>query len=327
MSHIFLTGASGFVGSFVARQLIRENHRVTCLVRPTSSLQWIKDLPVEFCTGSLLKAESFARSLQSVDYVIHVAGTTKAKNYEGYERGNVETTRQLFSTVDSLKIRLKRFVLISSQAAVGPSPSADPIDEDYPCRPLTQYGLSKLRSEEIARSYVPKIPVTIIRPPAVYGPQDRDVLQFFKAIKLGLNVMIGRIDQLVSIVYAEDLATGIVQAAFAAPASGKTYFLCDETPCRWSELARLSSTIMNKKYLTIHLPYFLVYGLSWFFEIFAGLSGKQNIINRDKMKEIEQPYWVISSRRAQKDFSYETKYPLPAGLEKTISWYLKNGWL
>jgi dihydroflavonol-4-reductase len=327
MSHIFLTGATGFVGSYVARQLVRENHRITCLIRPTSSIERIAELPVQFCTGSLFNRDSFAGYLRDSDYVIHVAGTTKAKNYDAYVHGNVETTRELLSAIDSLNISLKRFVLISSQAAVGPSPSPEPIDEEFPCHPVTRYGRSKLKGEEVVRSFMSRIPVSIIRPPVVYGPGDQDVLKLFKAIKLGLNVMIGRVDQLVSLVYAEDLAAGIVKATFVPQTAGKTYFLGEETPHRWSEIARVSGSIMNKRYLTLRLPYFLVYGLSWFFEAFAAISNKNTIINPDKMNEIKQPYWVISSNRARTDFSFQTQYNLQAGLEKTIGWYRKNEWL
>jgi dihydroflavonol-4-reductase len=327
MSRIFLTGATGFVGSFVARHLITENHHVTCLIRPTSSLQRIADLPLQLCTGSLFNKESFVRYLQESDFVIHVAGTTKAKNYETYTRGNVETTRQLLLAINALKISLKRFVLISSQAAVGPSPSPEPIDEEFPCHPVTQYGKSKLHSEEVARSFMDRIPVTIIRPPVVYGPGDQDVLKLFKTLKLGFNVMIGGVDQLVSLVYAEDLAAGIVMATFVPQTVGKTYFLGDETPYHWSEVAGMSGKIMNKKYFNLRLPYVLVYGLSWFLEIFATISGKNTIINPDKMNELKQPYWVISSGRARNDFSFKTQYDLQTGLEKTIKWYHDNNWL
>jgi dihydroflavonol-4-reductase len=184
-----------------------------------------------------------------------------------------------------------------------------------------------LQSEEVARTFMDHIPVTIIRPPVVYGPGDQDVLKLFKTLKLGLNVMIGAVDQLVSLVYAEDLAAGIVKANFVPQTAGKTYFLGDETPHYWSEVAGMSGKIMNKKYFNLRLPYVLVYGLSWFLEAFAAISGKNTIINPDKMNELKQPYWVISSGRARKDFSFETRYDLQAGLEKTINWYQENNWL
>ncbi|MBN2365845.1 MAG: NAD-dependent epimerase/dehydratase family protein [Calditrichaeota bacterium] len=327
MAHVFLTGATGFIGSFVAEHLIKNGHRVTCLIRPTSSTRWLKQLPVEYCVGSLNDPAACRDPIQSADVVIHTAGITKARTEKEYYHGNVETTRQLLSGIRDYGHSLKRFVHISSQAAVGPSLSENPVDENSPPHPVTHYGKSKLLSEKVVHSFSNDIPVTIIRPPSVYGPRDREVYKIFRSIKMGINAMVGSVDQLVSLVFVEDLARGVTKAAFSPAARGEIYFLCEEIPYHWSEVADLTGRLMNKKYITLRIPIPLVHLFAFIFEKLAGTIGKATILNRDKIKEIRQPYWVISPRKAQKDFDYKTEYPLEKGLRKTIDWYRENGWL
>lgn len=327
MAQVFLTGATGFVGSFVARELIARQHRVTCLIRSSSNRRWLNDLPVDYCIGSLMQTETFLEALKKSDYVLHVAGVTSAKNEQGYIEGNVRPTESLLRAIDTYHPEIRRFLLVSSQAAVGPSPSEKPIDESHPYQPLTDYGRSKMLSEKIAHGYISRIPITIVRPPAVYGPRDTGVYNFFKLINRGLNLMVGKTDQLVSLVYVEDLARGIVQAAFSPQSIGQTYFLCEEAPYYWSQVTQLTAQILNRKYLTIKLPYSFTYTIAFIVEKLTALSGSPSILNRQKMNELRQPFWVISPQRAQRDFQYQTVFPLPVGLKKTIDWYKEQRWL
>lgn len=327
MANVFLTGATGFIGSFVAYQLIQQKHHVTCLVRATSNLKWLHGLPLHLITGSILDPQTYLSDLRNADYVIHLAGVTKARSPQIFYQGNVECTEQLLSTLADQDTGIKKFLLVSSQAAVGPSPTQEPVDEDFPCQPLTQYGKSKWQAEQIALSYQKKLPLTILRPCAVYGPRDIDVLNFFKTLKYGFNLMVGQVDQLVNVVYVEDCARGIIQATFSEKTAGKTYFVCEDTPYYWSQFATIAGKIMNKKYMTIKLPYPLVNLISYFMEQIANISGGTTILNREKMREVREPYWRVSVARAQLDFQYQTLFPAEKGIEKTIGWYKENNWL
>jgi len=327
MAKVFLTGATGFIGSFVAEQLIQQKHDVTCLIRETSNLKWLHGLPLQLLQGSILDPQTYLSDLKNADFVIHLAGVTKARYPETFYQGNVEYTKQLLLTLVEHDIRIKNFLLVSSQAAVGPSPTQEPVNEDFPCHPLTQYGKSKWQAEQIAFSFQGKLPVTILRPCAVYGPRDTDVLNFFKTLKYGFNLMVGQVDQLVNVVYVEDCAMGIIQATFSEKTAGKTYFICEDTPYYWSEFAAIAGDIMNKKYLTLKLPYPLVNLIAYFIELIANVSGGTTILNREKMLEVREPYWRVSAARAQQDFRYQTQFPAEKGIEKTISWYKENSWL
>ena len=327
MANFFVTGATGFIGSFVAAQLIELGHTVFALVRETSNRRWIKDLPLEIVTGSLDKPESYTDILKKCEYIVHLAGTTKAFDPKDYYRGNVNATRFLLDQIVLENPNIKKFVQVSSQAAVGPSPNSDLIDESVPMNPVTDYGKSKRDCEELVWKYIEKLPITIIRPPSVYGPRDTDVYNAFKTIKSGLNLQVGTIDQLVSIVYVEDLARGIIDAALSEKTTGKTYFLCEEKPYRWSEVAKIIGRKMNKKFITIKIPYFFAWIISSFLEIIAKLQKKTTILNRQKMIEVKQHFWTLDSTRAKKDFSYKTRFPLENGIERTVDWYRANGWL
>jgi dihydroflavonol-4-reductase len=327
MSRIFLTGATGFIGGFLARKLFEGQHKLICLVRKTSNLQWIKDLDCEFCYGSLGQPDSYISALKDCDYIFHLAGVTKAFKSEDYFSGNVLATQKLLQTVMKVNPKLKRFLFVSSQAAIGPSPTEQPLTEDAPYHPITDYGRSKMEAEQIVRQNFPNLPITIIRPPSVYGPHDTDVYHFFRFLKKGINLMVGKVDQLVSLVYVEDLIQGILDAAFSDNTKRQIYFLCEKTPNHWSEVAQISSKILERNYITIHLPLPLAVGVANIFEISSKITRKPTILNRQKINEIKQRYWTVSSDKARRDFGYQTNFPLESGIKKTIDWYKNNHWL
>ncbi len=188
---VLITGATGFIGSHLAEELHRKGYKLRCLVRKTSNLRWLKHLPIEYIYGDLFDAEMLRRSVEGVDYVYHVAGVTKAKNREEYFRGNHLGTRNLLDAVREVKPDLKRFILVSSLAAVGPSLNGQPVDETTHYHPITSYGESKMEAEKECLQLTDSIPVTVVRPPAVYGPRDKDIFAFFDTMNKGLQPMIG----------------------------------------------------------------------------------------------------------------------------------------
>ncbi|NIV13398.1 MAG: NAD-dependent epimerase/dehydratase family protein, partial [Aliifodinibius sp.] len=204
----FITGATGFIGSWVAQLVTKKGEEVHCLVRRTSNLQWLQELPVHYHYGTLADPNSLKEAVENADYVLHIAGVTKALSIQDYYQGNVKATRNLLEVVREVNPKLKKFIHVSSQAAIGPSPTSTPIDENSPANPLTDYGRSKLETEQVVREFMDILPITILRPPAVYGQRDTDVFEVFKNIRYGLNLKVGNTDQLVSIIQVMDLARG-----------------------------------------------------------------------------------------------------------------------
>lgn len=204
-SKALVTGANGFVGSHLVEALLHRGYRVRCLVRKTSNLRWLSGLNVEYVYCDIAEKDSLRDAVRGVDFVFHCAGLTKARNREEYFKANAEGTKNLVEVCLKHNPELKRFVYVSSQAAVGPGSDEKPLNEEAPCRPVTHYGESKLEGEKIVLAYVSRLPITIVRPPAVYGPRDTDILGFFKVANSRFRVSFGLGQSFLSLVYVKDL--------------------------------------------------------------------------------------------------------------------------
>ncbi len=323
----FITGATGFIGSWVTHFLAEQGNRVTCLIRKTSNLRWIKDLPIELIEGSLFIPESFKEALQKADYVLHIAGVTKALSIQEYYRGNVNATRNLLDAIKVVNPKIKKFVHISSQAAAGPSPGNTALTETSPPHPISDYGKSKLESEKLVLQYKEVFPVTILRPPTVYGPRDTDVFEVFKNISRGFNLQVGRTEQVVSIIHVFDLARGIILAAEHSDSAGEIYFICNDEPVAWSQVTAQIAKVMQKKPITIPIPYPVAYGVSALMELQGRILRKATILNRQKMQEVAAGSWVISNQKIKSELNFEPRVSLSVGLAETWQWYRNMGWL
>ncbi|MCB0304454.1 MAG: NAD-dependent epimerase/dehydratase family protein [Calditrichaeota bacterium] len=323
----FVTGATGFVGSWVAQQLVERGDEVICLARKTSNLRWLKDLPVQYHYGSLLDAKSLQDGIKSADYVLHIGGVTKALSIQEFYAGNVEATRNLMETVKTVNPDVKRVVYVGSQAAVGPSPQGTLLDETCEMAPITDYGTSKMQGEAVAREYMADLPVTILRPPAVYGPRDTDVFEVFKSVKNRVNLKVGSGDPHVSIIHVFDLARGIIEAALHEKSAGETYFICNETPCYWSEVIAILEKLMEKQVLNLAIPYPVANLFAGAMELAGRLSGKPTILNRQKIREVNAAHWIVSAEKIKRELGFTTQLSLEAGLAQTLEWYQEQGWL
>jgi len=324
---VLLTGATGFIGSFLAEQLLEKGYEVRCLVRTSSNLQWIADLDIECHYGSLDDVDSLKRGLQEVDYVFHLAGLTKAMSADEFNEANVLGTKNLLQVILENNIKLKRFVFVSSQAAAGPSPTIEPIDEQTIPSPVTPYGRSKLDAEQLVLSVGKRIPVTIVRPPAVYGPRDKDVLEFFKAANFGMIPKLGGREKYVSMIHVRDLVRGIFLAGIRKKAEGKIYFLANPQPYSWETIAKITLRILQKKALRVPVPNILMDGISRITEGIGKITGTPSILNRQRVAELKQDYWVCSPKKAKTDFRFETKIDMEEGIKETIDWYKEKKWL
>jgi dihydroflavonol-4-reductase len=322
---ILVTGGSGFIGSHLVERLCCGGERVRCLIRQKKIRRKnYGGLPpqAEAVFGELISGVGLEEGLQGVDIVIHVAGVTKALTVDDYYAGNARATENL---ARAMKGRAIRLVHVSSLAAAGPSPDGTPIGEDAAPRPLTHYGKSKLAAEHIVRELVPD--AVIVRPPVVYGPRDTDVFRILKPRAQGLAFQLGGGERWFSMIYVKDLVDGLITAARAAQAAGRTYFLANSKPVSWSELGAATARITGRKARIVRVPVAVAYAGAWCAEMWAHAAGKPGIISREKVREVQCSYWTCDARRAAEEIGFEARTPLDAGLAETLGWYREAGWL
>lgn len=317
-----VTGATGFIGSHLVEELIKRGYGVTCLVRKTSNLKWIEGLDLTILHGDCEDEGSLKDIPRDFDYIFHVAGLTKAKKEEDFFCVNVKGTENLLKTVSARVPGLKRFIYLSSLAAAGPSRNGAPVNENSEPKPVSGYGKSKLDGEGIVVKYKDGVSSTIIRPPAVYGPRDRDLFVFFKMLKKGFYPYWGKCYY--SLLYVDDLVRGLITAAEDKVAEGGVYFLSDGNVYSNEDVVNEISNVLGTKITKLRMPKMIMTVLVGIVE---RLSKESSIINRDKLKELNHVNWICDSSRAGKDFKFIPKVTLKEGIKWTADWYRIHQWL
>ncbi len=318
-----VTGANGFVGSYLTEQLLSDGWNVRVFVRKTSNLRWIKGLSVEYAYGDLAKNEGIDEALADIDVVFHVAGVVRALNREGYIAGNYLATKNLY--VASEKAGVKRFVLLSSRAAVGPSPPTTRIPEDYPAPPISNYGISKRMAEDFLRERR-TVPFVVLRPVAVYGPRDYGVYKFFQLIKNHLNIYIGK-GTYVSMIHVLDLVDAIVKAADKGR-DGEAYFVCGERDLHVRDWGIFLAELLGiSPLLNIRIPRWIAMLTAYVAHFLARLIGKPTFVNPDKIRELTATGWLCSNEKAKNDLEWRPNIDEKEGFLSTFEWYIRNGWL
>ncbi|HKV40613.1 MAG TPA: NAD-dependent epimerase/dehydratase family protein, partial [Blastocatellia bacterium] len=318
-----VTGATGFVGSHLVEHLIEKGYRVRCLVRQNSNLKYLNQDAVQFAQGGLDGRTDWDQALTGVDSVYHVAGLTFARRAADYFSVNHKGTETILAESLKRRDRVKKFVYISSLAAVGPSPDGRPVEESAEPKPITPYGRSKLLAEQAVIAVRDLLNVTIVRPPAVYGPRDYAIYEFFKSISRGVAPAIGSGDMKISLVHVRDLVEGILLAGESRRSSGRTYFISSEMIYSVSSVNQALMEIIGRKARSIAVPRPVAYIAAILAEGVAALTRRPPVINRDKVKDFSQKYWTCSVEAAKRDLGYKQRTPLEIGLQSTYEWYKK----
>jgi len=323
-----VTGATGFIGSHVTDLILARGDEAVCPVRNPSALRHLTGTRAEVAPMNML--EDRALNGSRFDYVIHVAGGTRSIDYESFRRANVELTRRLlmlFAT-PQLASDLKRFLLVSSQGAAGPSPDGrTPVKESDPPRPVSMYGRSKLEAEEVALTFKEQIPLTIVRPATVFGPRDVDTLGVFKSPRYRVAAFLAGPDRLVSIIHVEDLADGILHAALSPASVGQTYFLANSTPVVWREFALETARILGYRVLPLPIPLHLARLVGHIGDLLTRFGKSPMLFRSDKFQDMKQLAWVCSPEKVWRELNWQCRIPLETAIEKTAAWYRDHGWI
>ncbi len=322
-----VTGSTGFIGSHLVEKLVARGYSVSCLVRKSTKLEYIGELPVEFVQADYGDPESLRRAVEGKDYVFHIGGVTKAKDRRLYFAGNHETTKNLLAAVRKYNPDIKRFLLASSLTAVGPGTGSAPVDENTPYHPITTYGRSKMEAEKECIANMSSMPLTIIRPPAVYGPRDRDIFAFFDSVNKHIIPMSGFSRKILSFVHAYDLVDGIIAAAEHPRAAGQVYFISNDQVYDWGMLGEIAGKVLGTWAVKARVPHFLLYTIAGASELIARSQGKAALMNIEKARDGVQSNWLCSPKKALEELGFKTKLSLEEGTAITIEWYKKNGWM
>ena len=324
---VLITGSNGFIGSSLVRDSIMRGYRVRCLVRKTSDLSLLQGLDVEWVYGELRDPETLTEAVRGVDRVYHLAGVTRGRTALDYFQGNHQATVNLLQACERYGDDQQKVIFASSQAAGGPSVDLRAVSESDTPHPISLYGQSKLRAEEAVLQFSRRRPATIIRPPSVYGPGDKDFLILFQNINRRFLPMVGRGDQRISLVFIDDLIAGIQLAADKDQANGRIFYLCGDQDASFAEIAQAIAEALDKRPITLHLPLTAVEWVTRLAALISNWSGKASILNPDKLNEMMQPAWLCSNRKAKEELGFRPLVNLWEGMAKTAAWYRDKNWL
>ncbi len=322
-----VTGANGFIGSHLVDQLLTLGCTVHGLVRESSDLKWLDASKVHLHRVDLARPDFVIPLVEELDYIFHCAGLTKAKSRSGYFQVNATACSNLYEQCQKRGGRIKGIVHLSSLAATGPSPQANLVDETTPCSPVTFYGESKLAGEKIALQYSESLPVTVIRPPVVYGPREENFFTFIKLIQKGWGLEIGRAGKELSLIYVADLVQAMLLASDPSKQQGRSYFVTDGHVHAWEQIAKECARILNVRIKTLKVPEGVLTLVALFFEALACFSSRPALFDRQRMIDIRQSSWSASPAKFFKAFDFEPQYELNRGLIETINWYQQKKWL
>jgi nucleoside-diphosphate-sugar epimerase len=322
---VLVTGGNGFVGSRICRMLAAHGYKIHIVCRKTSDLSLLEGIPVGKHYADVTSADGLAEAVTGRDYIIHSAGLIRARRESDFFRVNQQGTINMLNAVKNNNLAVKKFVLISSVAAAGPS-NGEPRTEEHEPHPISAYGRSKLAGEEALQSYFDLFPITVIRPPAVYGPGDRAVYSFFDLANRRILPQLAGGNNRVQMVYADDLALGIMQAMESEHTVGNRYFIAEQEAYSLRELTAIISSAVGKKGVSLPLPKWILVICAIVAEFWFKALGKAPLFSRQKLRELTAS-WELDVSAAQKDFGFVAPTDFPTGAAATVSWYRNAGWL
>ncbi len=320
----FITGGTGFIGSHLIEALLKKGFEIYALARDFNKLKWIKGLDIKLLKGDLFNIPELPLDL---DYVFHLAGSTKSWDLASYYTVNQLGTASLFQSLADQKISPKKVIYLSSISASGPSWGKKPVEEDDIAKPVTHYGRSKLLGEKEVLKFKKSIPVVIIRASAIFGPRDTDFLHYFKTIQKGILLSCGANQILISLCYVKDLVKSLLLSAQKNIQSGEIINIAYSNPYDWDDIGIAAGKAMNKKLKRLQVPLYAYYLAALINNIHMRISKKSSIINLEKYKELKQRAWIVNTDKAKKMLPFIPQYSFQKAINETIDWYLNHQWL
>jgi nucleoside-diphosphate-sugar epimerase len=317
---IFITGATGFVGKNIIEALSSKYH-IYALVRDIAHVSF-NNSNINIIEGNLFNLGK-AYEIENIDVVIHIAGITKSLHEHSYFKINARGTYEVIKLAKNKKA--KQFILISSLAAAGPAASGEPLTEAIPPKPVSTYGRSKLLGEIYLKNS--GLTYTIIRPPAIFGPWDKDIFTYFKMVKKGLTLTSGSKDKLYSLVYVKDIAEFVAKTILNRTAFNETFFIGYTSFFTIKDILSFIKKSLEKKTVNINLPEYFTKLIYYPMQLFYILTGTPPLLNKDKLNEIKQKFWICTPEKAFDKLNFKPGLSPEKAFKETAQWYVKNKWL
>ena len=325
----FVTGATGFIGTTLVEKLRARGDEVLALVRDPGRASELRAMGAELVRGDVARPDSLSDAVPEVDVVVHLAGLVKALTREELFAVNAEGTRSLAGI--AARSGRTRFVLVSSLAAAGPSTPGRPrLETDRPA-PVSMYGQSKLAAEEALRSFASVLEGSIIRPPIVYGPRDKEFLpSLFRLARTGVIAKSGLGDKHYSLIHVDDLVAMIIDVAERGArvdeaGSSGVYFCADDADYTWEALARGALTALGRRGTVIPVPEVVTWIAAGASSAAARITGRPAILSLDKMMEIREPAWTCSAEKARRELGWRARVPFVEGMRDSVRWFRDRG--
>jgi nucleoside-diphosphate-sugar epimerase len=313
---ILITGASGFVGSFLVEEALNRNSEVWAGIRHSSSREYLQDSRISFIDLNYSDKEKLKQQISEHvsqygkwNYIIHNAGLTKSLNIRDFEKVNYLFTRRFVEVLQESKAIPVKFILVSSLSA-------------YP-NPESAYGKSKLKAEQFLESQT-NFPYIILRPTGIYGPRDKDYLLMLKTVDAGWDITTGFKPQKLTFIYVKDLVK-VVFLALESPIARKAYFVSDDYVYTDRTYTQIVKTALGKKFtVKIRIPLFVLKVVSVLSEWIAYLTKKPSTLNSDKYKIMKQRDWTCDTLPLQQDLGFQADYDLEKGITEWVKWYRES---
>jgi len=335
MESILVTGASGFIGSFITEEAVKRGFASWAGLRAGSSRKYLRDAGIHCIELDYAHPEVLRRQLREQreqygawTYIVHCAGVTKCADKSDFMRVNYQHTCHFVEALQELDMVPQVFVYLSSLSIFGPihEDTYAPITEADTPQPNTAYGVSKLEAEHYLQG-LKDFPYVILRPTGVYGPREKDYYLMAKSIKAHTDFSVGYKRQDITFVYVKD----VVQAVYLAiekRALRRSYFLSDGEVYESRTFSDyIIEELGNPWVLRIKSPLWVLRVVSVVAECWAKLWHTTSTLNTDKYKIMKQRNWRCDISPAEKELGYKPQYQLKRGVQETIAWYKKEGWL